>query len=43
MAFGGALAVSDRRYRLKVRKQSEGKINKEDVSNVPLVTETRKA
>ena len=43
MAFGGALAVSDRRYRLKVRKQSEGKINKEDVSNVPLVPETRKA
>jgi len=43
MAFGGALAVSDRRYRLKVRKQSEGKINKEDDSNVPLVTETRKA
>jgi cytochrome c-type biogenesis protein CcmF len=43
MAFGGALAVSDRRYRLKVQKQSESKINKEDVGNVPLVTETRKA
>ena len=43
MAFGGALAVSDRRYRLKAQKQSEDKINKEDVGNVPLVTETRKA
>ncbi len=43
MAFGGTLAVSDRRYRLKVRKQSEAMIDKKDVSNVPLVTETRKA
>ena len=43
MAFGGALAVSDRRYRLKVRKQSEVMIDKKDVGNVPLVTETRKA
>lgn len=42
MAFGGALAVSDRRYRIKVRKQTEDKIDKEDVSNVPLVTETKK-
>ena len=43
MAFGGALAVSDRRYRLKVRKQSEVMIDEKDIGNVPLVTETRKA
>ncbi len=43
MAFGGALAVSDRRYRLKVQKQSEVMIDKRDIGNVPLVTETRKA
>ncbi len=43
MAFGGALAVSDRRYRLKVQKQSEAMIDKRDIGNVPLVTETRKA
>ncbi|TFH12132.1 MAG: heme lyase CcmF/NrfE family subunit [Nitrosomonadales bacterium] len=43
MAFGGALAVSDRRYRLKVRNQSDLKIDKEDVGNIPLVMETRKA
>ncbi len=43
MAFGGALAVSDRRYRLKVQKQSDLKIDKEDVGNIPLVMETRKA
>ena len=43
MAFGGALAVSDRRYRLKVQKQSEVMIDKRDIGNAPLVTETRKA
>ena len=45
MAFGGALAVSDKRYRIKVRKLSEKKIeDKETGTGIdPLVTETRKA
>jgi cytochrome c-type biogenesis protein CcmF len=44
MAFGGALSVSDRRYRIKVRKLSETKIENKDTGVVaPLVTETRKA
>ena len=43
MAFGGALSVSDRRYRIKVRKLSETKIENKDTGNAPLVTETRKA
>ena len=47
MAFGGALAVSDKRYRIKVRKLSEAKV-KETETEIetgidPLVTETRKA
>jgi cytochrome c-type biogenesis protein CcmF len=43
MAFGGALSVSDRRYRIKVRKLSETKIENKDTGIAPLVTETRKA
>lgn len=49
MAFGGALAVSDKRYRIKVRKLSEKKIeDKETGAGTgtgidPLITETRKA
>jgi len=43
MAFGGALSVSDRRYRIKVRKLSETKIENKDTGTAPLVTETRKA
>ncbi|MGY8848249.1 MAG: heme lyase CcmF/NrfE family subunit [Burkholderiales bacterium] len=43
MAFGGALAVSDKRYRIKVRKLSEKKIEETETGIDPLVTETRKA
>ena len=47
MAFGGALAVSDKRYRIKVRKLSEKKIEDKETGTGtgidPLVTETRKA
>jgi cytochrome c-type biogenesis protein CcmF len=45
MAFGGALAVSDKRYRIKVRKLSEKKIEETETETGidPLVTETRKA
>jgi cytochrome c-type biogenesis protein CcmF len=47
MAFGGALAVSDKRYRIKVRKLSEKKIEETETETEtgidPLVTETRKA
>ena len=43
MAFGGALAVSDKRYRIKVRKLSEAKVKDKGTAIDPLVTETRKA
>ena len=49
MAFGGALAVSDKRYRIKVRKLSEAKVEDKEIETEtetgidPLVTETRKA
>ncbi len=47
MAFGGALAVSDKRYRIKVRKLSEAKVEETETEIEtgidPLVTETRKA
>jgi hypothetical protein len=45
MGFGGALAVSDKRYRIKVRKLSEKKIEETETETGidPLVTETRKA
>ena len=47
MAFGGALAVSDKRYRIKVRKLSEKKIEDKETGTGtgidPLITETRKA
>ena len=42
MAFGGALSVSDRRYRIKVRNLSKTKIENEETGNTTLVTETRK-
>ena len=43
MAFGGALAVSDKRYRLAIKKQIEIKPKEIIVNSPPLVTRTKKA
>jgi len=43
MAFGGALSVSDKRYRIKVRKLSKAKAEDKGTTIDPLVTETRRA